>query len=61
MLVKAISTIIAFEGAMVVINAGETGELSDALAEREIGAGNAVEAKAKPKQQKPPKRQKHHN
>ena len=42
MKIKALSTIIAFDGGqMVVINAGETGELSDALAESEISAGKA--------------------
>jgi nitrogen regulatory protein PII len=50
MKVKATSTIIAFDGGqMVVINAGETGELSDALAETEIASGKAVAVKGKGK------------
>lgn len=42
MKIKALSTIIEFdEGQMVVINAGKTGELSDAKAEQHIAAGAA--------------------
>lgn len=49
MKIKATSTIIAFDGQMVVINAGETGELRDDLAQQEIDAGKAVAVKGKGK------------
>lgn len=50
MKIKALSTIIAFDGGqMVVINAGETGDLSDALAEAEISGGKAEAVSTKKK------------
>lgn len=48
MKIKAVNSIIEFDGGnMVVINAGETGELSDAKAEQHIAAGNAKPVKVK--------------
>lgn len=48
MKIKALNSIIEFDGGnMVVINAGETGELSDAKAEQHIAAGNAKPVKVK--------------
>ena len=46
MKIKALKTIIEFDGGqMVVINAGETGELSDDKAQMHIDAGAAAAAK----------------
>lgn len=47
MKIKAISTIVAFDGGMVVINPGETGELREDLAQQEIDAGKAAKVKGK--------------
>lgn len=48
MKIKALNSIVEFDGGnMVVINAGETGELSDAKAEQHIAAGNAKPVKVK--------------
>ncbi len=47
MLIEALDTIIQWDaGRMVVINPGETGELSDDLAQAEVDAGKAKPAKA---------------
>ena len=46
MKIKALKTIIEFDGgSMVVINAGDTGELSDGKAQMHIDAGAAAAAK----------------
>lgn len=46
MKIKALKTIIEFDGGqMVVINAGETGELSDDKAQSHIDSGAAAAAK----------------
>jgi hypothetical protein len=52
MLIKALATIIAYDGEMVVINTGETGELRDDLAEQEIASGKAEKAKKSGKAEK---------
>jgi hypothetical protein len=45
MKITAINSIILWDhGTMVILNPGETGELSDVLALQEIEGGNAVEA-----------------
>lgn len=50
MKIKAIGSIIEFDnGAMVVLNPGDEGELSEAIALQKIGAGLAEEVKAKKK------------
>ncbi len=49
MKIKALTTIIAFDGQMVVINKDESGELRDDLAQQEIDAGKAVKVKGKVK------------
>lgn len=50
MKIKAINSIIQFDGGqMVVINPGETGELSEAIANQQIAAGNAEPVREKGK------------
>lgn len=56
MKVTAINSIILWDhGTMVVLNPGETGELSDVLAAEEIAGGNAVEAEAEAPADEAPK------
>jgi hypothetical protein len=48
MKIKALSTFVAFTGQMNVFNAGDTGDLPDAVASQFIDAGRAVAVDADP-------------